>query len=109
MPKVAAPSALRPIATRTPLSAITAVQALCSTINRKLVMPTNHARRLKGCSVEAGAEFGDLLVSKAISVPTYRRTEPLSSNGITLPPALRKFPINHPWNQKEYAAQGHDG
>ena len=68
MPKVAAASALSPIATRTPLSAITAVQALCSKINRKLVMLTNHARRPKGSSVEAVAEFGDLLVSRVISI-----------------------------------------
>jgi hypothetical protein len=36
--------------TRTPLMAITAVQALCSRIKKKLVVPTIHERAVEVCS-----------------------------------------------------------
>src|SRR6202011_5402845 len=47
---------------------------------------TSHARPVAGTSTGAVVEFGEL-VSRAISVPTYRRTEYLSSNP-TLPRRL---------------------
>ena len=94
MPKVAAPSALRPIATRMPLSAITAVQALCSTINRKLVMLTSHARLLTGSSAEAGAAFGERLVSRAISVQLIAAQNPCRATPRYFAACSAKFPID---------------
>ncbi|WP_433965028.1 hypothetical protein [Tunturiibacter gelidiferens] len=54
MPKVADARALRPMATRTPLRAMTAVQALCRTINARLVAVTSQVFLLSGASA-AGA------------------------------------------------------
>jgi hypothetical protein len=62
MPIVASASALRPMATRTPLIAMTAVQALCKTINTRLVMLTSHVRLPAGPSDNAGAGFCELPV-----------------------------------------------
>lgn len=61
MPKVASASALNPIATRTPLIAITAVQALCRTIKTKLVAVTIQVRLLGGLARNAGGKIGGLV------------------------------------------------
>lgn len=66
MPTVAAASPLKPIATRTPLIAITAVHALCRTIKARLVTLTSQDRLLTG-SGKAAAEFSSLLVEETIS------------------------------------------
>jgi hypothetical protein len=50
-------------------------------------MLTSHGGRLKGPSSKAVVEFEELLVSRTISVPTYRCPESLSSTPTTLPPA----------------------
>jgi len=94
MPNVAAPSPLSPIATRTPLIAITAVHALCSTTKIKLVRLTSQVRPRADSSVEAEAEVKESLVSRAISVPTYRRAELLSSDPRYFAACSAKFPIN---------------
>jgi hypothetical protein len=80
MPIVASASALRPIATRIPLIAITAVHALCRTIKAKLVALTSHALLFTRCSGETAVKFGEFLGGEAIYVPSYRRTKSLSSN-----------------------------
>lgn len=60
MPNVASASALRPMATRTPLMAITAVQALCRTMKTKLVAVTIHVRLLGGLAGNGGGKVGGL-------------------------------------------------
>src|SRR5882724_10729311 len=76
MPKVASASALKPIATRTPLIAITAEHALCSTINRRLVTLTSHVRRRTGSSTGAVAASTESLVSRAISYQVIAAQNP---------------------------------
>jgi len=62
IPIVASASALRPIATRTPLIAITAVQALCKTIKTRLVALTIQVGLLAEFSGNTGFEFAALLI-----------------------------------------------
>jgi hypothetical protein len=60
MPKVASASALRPMATRIPLIAITAVHALCKTIKTKLVAVTIQVRLLCGEADSVNVDVGEL-------------------------------------------------
>ena len=77
MPKVASASALRPMATRTALIAITAVQALWRTMKTKLVAVTIHVRLLGELAGNGGAKVGGL-VCEAIRLNGIDATRPLS-------------------------------
>ncbi len=60
MPSVAPASALSPMATRTLLTAMIAVHALCSTMKTMLVALTNHAGLFAEGSIKEDAELSGL-------------------------------------------------
>jgi hypothetical protein len=60
------------MATRTPLRAMTAVQALCKTMKTKLVTVRSHVRLLSGAVVAGSVEIGEVVL-RAICSSAYRR------------------------------------